>query len=81
MNNIVLVKSFVLRRDSFNAIVSQCVPGTIAVVRPDWVRGRTLLVVDDIMTTGATLSECARVLKESGAWRVWCATLARTCRS
>lgn len=35
MNNIVLVKSFVLRRDSFNAIVSQCVPGTIAVVRPE----------------------------------------------
>lgn len=30
-----LVKSFVLRRESFNAIVSQCVPGTIAVVRPE----------------------------------------------
>lgn len=29
-----LVKSFVLRRESFEAIVSQCVPGTIAVVRP-----------------------------------------------
>lgn len=29
-----LAKSFVLRRESFNAIVSQCVPGTIAVVRP-----------------------------------------------
>ena len=35
MNNIVYVKSFVLRRDSFNAIVGQCVPGTIAVVRPE----------------------------------------------
>lgn len=30
-----LVKSFVLRRESFNAIVSQCIPGTIAVVRPE----------------------------------------------
>ena len=30
-----LVKSFVLRRDTFNAIVSQCIPGTIAVVRPE----------------------------------------------
>ena len=29
------VKSFVLRRESFNAIVSQCIPGTIAVVRPE----------------------------------------------
>lgn len=30
-----LVKSFVLRRDTFNTIVSQCNPGTIAVVRPE----------------------------------------------
>ena len=30
-----LLKSFVLRRDSFNAIVSQCIHGTIAVVRPE----------------------------------------------
>lgn len=30
-----LVKSFVLRRESFKAIVSQCVPGTIAIVRPE----------------------------------------------
>lgn len=30
-----LLKSFVLRRDTFNAIVSQCIPGTIAVVRPE----------------------------------------------
>lgn len=30
-----LLKSFVLRRESFNAIVSQCIPGTIAVVRPE----------------------------------------------
>jgi aspartate kinase len=30
-----LTKSFVLRRESFNAIVSQCIPGTIAIVRPE----------------------------------------------
>ena len=54
--------------------------GTFAVRRPEWVRGRTLLVVDDIMTTGATLSECARVLLAAGAERVWVATLARTPR-
>lgn len=30
-----LVKSFVLRKDSFQAIVNQCVPGTIAIVRPE----------------------------------------------
>ena len=48
---------------------------------PELVRGRTLLVVDDVMSTGATLSECARALKDAGAWRVWCATLARSVRT
>ena len=38
----------------------------------------TVLVVDDIMTTGSTLSECASVLKSAGAGRVWCLTLARS---
>ncbi len=41
------------------------------------VTGRTILVVDDVMTTGTTLSECARVLKQAGAERVWAVTVAR----
>ena len=41
------------------------------------VRGRSVIVVDDVMTTGTTLSECARVLKQAGAERVWAATVAR----
>lgn len=39
-------------------------------------RGKRLLLVDDILTTGATLSECVRVLKEAGAAEVMCLTLA-----
>ncbi len=53
---------------------------TFAVRHSELVRGRTVLVVDDVMTTGATLSECARTLKAFGAWRVWCLTLARSIR-
>ena len=34
-----------------------------------------------LMTTGATLSECARTLQASGARRVWCVTLARSFRT
>ena len=54
--------------------------GTFRVRDASAVRGRTLLLVDDIMTTGATLSECARTLKAAGAWRVWCVTAARSMR-
>ena len=43
----------------------------------DKIRGAKILLIDDILTTGATLGECVRVLREAGAADVVCATLAR----
>ena len=45
-------------------------------VSPEQFAGKRLLLVDDICTTGATLGECARVLKAAGAADVMCLTLA-----
>jgi len=41
------------------------------------VRGLRVLLIDDVLTTGSTLSECARVLKAAGAISVYAATAAR----
>lgn len=39
--------------------------------------GRRVLLVDDIVTTGATLSQCAQILLDAGAKEVWAAVFAR----
>jgi ComF family protein len=52
--------------------------GAFGVAQPEAVKGREVLVVDDVYTTGATVSECTRVLRRAGATKVWVATVART---
>jgi hypoxanthine-guanine phosphoribosyltransferase len=47
------------------------------VAKPEDVREQAIVLVDDVMTTGATLSACARALKHAGAVRVLGLTLAR----
>jgi predicted amidophosphoribosyltransferase len=52
--------------------------GAFVVARPDQIKGREVLLVDDVYTTGTTVFECTRVLRRAGATRVWVATVART---
>jgi len=51
--------------------------GAVRVADKQAVRGREVLLIDDIMTTGATARECARVLRRAGAVKVWVATVAK----
>ena len=50
--------------------------GAYEAVDPANIAGKRFLLIDDIITTGATLAECVRVLKAAGAADVVCLTLA-----
>lgn len=52
--------------------------GAFVVARPEEITQREILLIDDVMTTGTTVSECARVLRRAGASKVYVATVART---
>ncbi|MDZ7362909.1 MAG: RecQ family ATP-dependent DNA helicase [candidate division KSB1 bacterium] len=53
------------------------VAGAFAVHAPS-VKGRRILLVDDIYDSGATINECARVLKAAGANKIYALTLTKT---
>lgn len=55
--------------------------GVFTVVRPDKICGRRILLVDDVMTTGATFSELARVLRKAGASAVYGVVFCRVARA
>ena len=51
--------------------------GAYTALGPENFREKTVLLIDDVVTTGATLSECAKTLRLAGAAEVVCATLAK----
>ncbi len=50
---------------------------SFTVTEPLMIGGKNIILIDDVITTGATLLEAAKPIKRTGANTVWCLTLAR----
>jgi len=53
------------------------VKGVFTIKNHEQIRGKKVFLVDDVYTTGSTMEECARILKEAGVKQVWGITIAR----
>lgn len=56
---------------------SENIRGAFICEYPKRIKGKTAILIDDMITTGATIEECARILKKSGAKEVWALTVAK----
>lgn len=57
---------------------SENVKGVYSIGSKDFILGKNILLVDDIVTSGYTISECSKIMKENGAGKIYCVSLAAT---
>lgn len=50
------------------------------IIYPERIKGKRVVLIDDVFTTGATIKECTKVLKKAGALSVDALTIARVCK-
>jgi len=76
-NNIVRTRSDKPQIELSRVARLNTVRGAFRIRRPRTVRDKSILLIDDVFTTGATVNECARVLREAGAKYIEVLTLAQ----
>jgi len=77
--NVLVRNRFTKSQSNFNARgrVGN-IKGAFSVKDVECIKGKNILLIDDVYTTGATVEECAKILKRAGAKKVYVATGART---
>jgi ComF family protein len=52
--------------------------GSFKIMKPELLKGRKVILVDDVLTTGATVKECSKILKKNGVSEIMVLTIAAT---
>ncbi len=76
-DNLLRIKYTVLQTDLSREGRIKNILNAFIVKRPKRLKGKSILLIDDLFTTGSTVNECARSLLNSGVKRVLVLTLAR----
>lgn len=50
--------------------------GVFEVTKPQWVKDKNIVILDDVITTGSTVNECAKALKDCGAGNIYALSVA-----
>jgi len=77
INNLIKVKKTQPQVELKEKLRKENIKGAFKVKNPQELYGKKVFLVDDVFTTGATLEEAAKVLKEKGAKEVWGVVVAR----
>lgn len=74
--NLIRVKNTITQNKLTREERRENLEGAFEVLDKDKVKGKNILLIDDVFTTGLTANQCSRVLSENGAVNVYIATLA-----
>ena len=76
-NNLIKIKKTAPQMKLSAAERAENLKGAFAIKKPAEIAGRKVFLVDDVYTTGSTMAECAKILKEAGAKQIWGIAFAR----
>lgn len=76
-NNLIKIKATQPQVELSRQEREKNIKGAFKLKNPQLVQGKRIFLVDDVFTTGSTMAECARVLRQAGAGEVWGIVIAR----
>lgn len=76
-NNLIKIKPTEPQMELSKDLREKNLEGAFQIKNPEELSGKKIFLLDDVYTTGSTMQECAKILKDAGVKQVWGIALAR----